>query len=45
MSKFPIICGIIGKKLYLTILLALVLILYNIFTRLIPEGNSIPLKI
>ena len=43
MSKFPIICGIIGKKLYLTILLALVLILYNIFTRLIPEGNSIPL--
>ena len=43
MSKFPIICGIIGKKLYLTILSALVLILYNIFTRLIPEGNSIPL--
>ena len=45
MSKFPIICGIIGKKLYLTILLALVLILYNIFTRLIPEGNSIPLTL
>ena len=30
MSKFPIIFGIIGKKLYLLLLLALTLILYNI---------------
>ena len=43
MSKFPIICGIIGKKLYLTILLALVLILYDILKSLIPEENNIPL--
>ena len=43
MSKFPIICGIIGKKLYLTILLALVLILYIELKGLIPTGNDIPL--
>ena len=30
MSKFPFICGIVGKKLYLLLLLALTLILYNI---------------
>ena len=43
MSKFPIICGILGKKLYLTILLALVLILYIELKGLIPTGNDIPL--
>ena len=43
MSKFPIVCGIIGKKLYLTLLLALVLILYNQLALLIPTGNNIPL--
>ena len=43
MSKFPIVCGIIGKKLYLTLLLALDLILYNILKNLIPSGNNIPL--
>ena len=41
MSKFPIIFGIIGKKLYLTIILALIMILYSIFKRLIPEEESI----
>ena len=41
MSKFPIIFGIIGKKIYLTIILALVMILYSIFKRLIPEEESI----
>ena len=30
MSKFPIICGVLGKKLYLVILLALTLILHFI---------------
>ena len=41
MSKFPIIFGIIGKKIYLTILLALIMILYFVFKRLIPEEESI----
>ena len=41
MSKFPIIFGIIGKKLYLTIILALVRILYSILKRLIPKEESI----
>ena len=41
MSKFPIIFGIIGKKLYLTIILALVMILYSTFKRSIPEEESI----
>ena len=41
MSKFPIIFGIIGKKIYLTILLALIMILYSVFKRLIPEEQSI----
>ena len=43
MSKFPIICGIIGKKLYLTILLAIALILYIELKGLIPKGNDITL--
>ena len=43
MSNFPIIFGIIGKKLYLTILLALTLILYYILKGLIPKGHDIPL--
>ena len=41
MSKFPFIFGIIGKKIYLTILLALIMILYFVFKRLIPEEESI----
>ena len=41
MSKFPFIFGIIGKKIYLTILLALIMILYSVFKRLIPEEQSI----
>ena len=40
MSKFPIIFDIIGKKLYLTTLLALIMILYFVFKRLIPEEES-----
>ena len=40
MSKFPIIFGIIGKKIYLTILLALIMILYFVFKRLIPEDRK-----
>ena len=43
MSKFPIICGIIGKKLYLTILLALIMISHSVFKRLITKGQSISL--
>ena len=42
MPKFPIICGIIGKKLYLTILLALIIILNNIRNK-ISEGNNVSL--
>ena len=41
MSKFPIIFGIIGKKLYLTIILALVRISYSILKSLIPKEESI----
>ena len=41
MSNSPIIFGIIGKKLYLTIILALVRILYSILKRLIPKEESI----
>ena len=41
MSKFPIIFGIIGKKLFLTILLALTLILYKVLKNLIPKKNDI----
>ena len=41
MSKFPIIFGIIGKKLYLTIILALVRISYSIIKSLIPKEESI----
>ena len=37
MSKFPIIFGIIGKKLFLTILLALTLILYKVLKNLIKK--------
>ena len=39
MSKFPIICGLIDKKLYLTLLLALIIIIQNLGTK-IPEGNN-----
>ena len=39
MSKFPIICGIIDKKLYLTILLALIIIIQSFGTK-IPKGNN-----
>ena len=42
MSKFPIIFGIVGKKLYLTILLALIIILNNIRNK-ISEGNNVSL--
>ena len=42
MSKSPIIFGIIGKKLYLTILLALTMILVNVKIT-IPKGNSVTL--
>ena len=41
MSKFPIICGIIGKKFYLILLLTLTLILLRVFRVIIPEGNNI----
>ena len=43
MSDFPIIVGIIGKKLYLTILLALIYSLEGIFQHLIYQKNDIPL--
>ena len=43
MVKSPIIFGIIGKKIYLTLLLALVLILHSNLKDLIPKGNDIPL--
>jgi len=43
MSKFPIICGIIGKKLYLTILLALIMISHSVFKRYFANNQSIPL--
>ena len=42
MSKSPIIFGIIAKKLYLTILLALTMILVNAKIT-IPKGNSVTL--
>ena len=43
MSNSPIIFGIIGKKVYLTLLLALILILHSILKQLIPQGNNISL--
>ena len=43
MAKSPIIFGIIGKKIYLTFLLAFIMILYSIFKQLIPQGNDISL--
>ena len=43
MSKFPIICGILGKKLYLTLLLAATVILHTILKDQIPRGNDIEL--
>ena len=42
MSKSPIIFGIIGKKLYLTILLAFTMILVNVKIT-IPKGNRLTL--
>ena len=41
MPKFPIIFGIIGKKLYLTIIYTLIGIIYSILKSLIPEEESI----
>jgi len=41
MSNPPIICGIIGKKLYLTLLLATNDILYLILNDQIPQANDI----
>ena len=38
MSKFPFICGIVGKKLYLLLLLAFTLILYGILRIEIIQG-------
>ena len=43
MVNSPIIFGIIGKKIYLTLLLALILTLHSILKQLIPQGNDIPL--
>ena len=43
MSNSPIICGIIGKKLYLTILLAITFVSYSIIKKLIPLKHNIPL--
>ena len=43
MSNSPIICGIIGKKLYLTILLAITLVSYYIIKRLIPQMHNVPI--
>ena len=43
MVKFPFICGIIWKKLYLTILLTLIYILQSVHPNLIPKGNDISL--
>ena len=41
MEKFPIVLGIIEKKIFLTLLLALVFISYDILKSFIPEGNNI----
>ena len=41
MTKSPIILGIIGKKIYLTLLLALIISLNNILKKLISQGNSV----
>ena len=41
MSNSPIICGIIGKKLYLTILLAITLVSYYIIKSLIPQRHNV----
>ena len=43
MVNSPIIFGIIGKKIYLTLLLALILTLHSILKQLIPQGNNISL--
>ena len=43
MKKFPIILGLIEKKLYLVLLLSLTIILSFILKFLIPEGNNISL--
>ena len=43
MSNFPIIFGIIGKKLYLTIILAIILLIYIIIINKIPKGHNISL--
>lgn len=43
MSNSPIIFGILGKKIYLTLFLALILVLHSILKQLIPQGNDIPL--
>ena len=41
MPKFPIIFGIIGKKLYLTIIYTLIGIIHSILKSLIPKKESI----
>ena len=41
MEKSPIIIGIVGKKLYLTIILAIILILYTELKNIIPKGNDV----
>ena len=41
MKEFPIAFGVIGKKLWLTLLLALTLIIYYFLRQLIPKGNNI----
>jgi len=41
MEKSPIIIGIVGKKLYLTIILAIILILYSELKNIIPKGNDV----
>ena len=43
MSNFPIIFVIIGKKLYLTIILAIILLIYIIIINKIPKGHNISL--
>ena len=45
MSKFPIICGIVGKKLYLTILLTIIYASSAFFSRFVSRGYEIPIII
>ena len=40
MAKSPIIVGIVGKKIYLTLILAIILILHTELKRIIPIGND-----